>query len=134
MTCDRGKLVSVLKLKRAYEPASPDDGYRVLVERLWPRGLSRERAKLDAWSKDLAPSDELRRWYHHVPAKWDEFRERYRQELAAPGRQEALADLADRARAGTVTLVFASKASDISNAAALMEFFDGDELIRAEHG
>ncbi len=124
----------MLKLKRVYEPASPDDGYRVLVERLWPRGVSKERANLDAWSKDLAPSDELRRWYNHDPEKWDEFRARYRQELSEPGREEELANLADRARLGTVTLVYASKASDISNAAALKEFFDSDELVPARHG
>jgi uncharacterized protein YeaO (DUF488 family) len=121
--------VAVLRLKRAYEPASPDDGYRVLVERLWPRGVSKEEAHLDAWVKDLAPSDELRRWYNHDPQKWDEFRRRYRQELSEPGRQAALADLVDRAREGIVTLVYASKAGDISNAAALKAYLDEGELV-----
>jgi uncharacterized protein YeaO (DUF488 family) len=121
--------VAVLRLKRAYEPASPDDGYRVLVERLWPRGVSKEEAHLDAWAKDLAPSHELRRWYNHDPAKWDAFRTRYRQELSEPGRQTALADLVDRACEGMVTLVYASKAGDISNAAALKAYLDEGELV-----
>ncbi len=121
--------VPVLRLKRAYEPASPDDGYRVLVERLWPRGVSKQKAKLDAWAKDLAPSAELRRWYQHDPEKWDEFRIRYRQELSEPGRHEALADVATRSRDHMVTLVYASKAGDISNAAALKEFLDSGMII-----
>jgi len=99
------------------------------VERLWPRGVSKEEAHLDAWVKDLAPSDELRRWYNHDPQKWDEFRRRYRQELSEPGRQAALADLVDRAREGIVTLVYASKAGDISNAAALKAYLDEGELV-----
>lgn len=116
-----------LRLKRAYEPPSPDDGYRVLVERLWPRGVSKEAAHLDAWAKDLAPSSELRRWYNHDPDKWETFRTRYRQELAEAARQPALADLRDRARQGTVTLVYASRAGAISNAAALKAYLEEGE-------
>jgi len=112
----------MVRTKRVYEAASPDDGYRVLVERLWPRGVSKEKAHLDAWAKAIAPSDALRRWYEHDPAKWDEFRRRYKEELSAPEPQRLLADLAERARNGTVTLVYASKAGDISNAAALQQF------------
>jgi uncharacterized protein YeaO (DUF488 family) len=111
----------MVRRKRAYETPSADDGYRVLVERLWPRGLSKARAQLDAWAKDVAPSTELRQWYGHDPAKWEEFRERYRAELAAPERRQALADLTERARHGTVTLVYASKDGDISNAAVLLD-------------
>lgn len=118
----------MLVLKRVYEPAAPDDGYRVLVERLWPRGISKERAQLDAWEKELAPSDALRRWYNHDPEKWAEFRDRYRQELAEPARQAALADLAERAQQQTVTLVYGSRAGDISNAAALKAFLDSGTL------
>ena len=114
----------MLRTKRVYEAASPDDGYRVLVERLWPRGVSKEKAHLDGWVKALAPSDELRRWYEHDPAKWDEFRLRYKKELSAPEQQRLLADLAERALTGTVTLVYASKAGDISNAAALQQFLE----------
>jgi uncharacterized protein YeaO (DUF488 family) len=108
-------------LKRVYEPPSVDDGYRVLVERLWPRGISRAKARLDAWAKDVAPSTELRQWYGHDPAKFDEFRRRYHEELTAPAQQQALADLAARARRGAVTLVYATKAGDISNAAVLLD-------------
>jgi uncharacterized protein YeaO (DUF488 family) len=109
----------VIQTKRAYEPASADDGYRVLIDRLWPRGVSKERAKLDAWAKEISPSDELRHWYEHDPAKWDEFQTRYERELQTPAAQAVLTDLVARARSGTVTLVYSSKAGDISNAAAL---------------
>jgi uncharacterized protein YeaO (DUF488 family) len=114
----------MVRTKRVYEAASPDDGYRVLVERLWPRGVSKEKAHLDGWAKAIAPSDELRRWYEHDPAKWEEFRRRYKEELSAPEPQRLLADLAERARNGTVTLVYASKAGDISNAAALQQLLE----------
>src|SRR5690349_1607819 len=109
----------MVQLKRAYEPASAEDGYRVLVERLWPRGVSKEEAHLDAWLKEIAPSAALRRWYNHEPAKWDEFKERYRAELSQPRQQEILSDLRERASRETVTLVYASRAGEISNAAAL---------------
>jgi uncharacterized protein YeaO (DUF488 family) len=109
----------MIAIKRAYEPAVDEDGYRVLVERLWPRGVSKARARLDAWEKAIAPSDELRRWYGHDPAKWEEFQIRYERELAAPGAQATLDDLATRARHGPVTLVYASHAGAISNAAVL---------------
>ena len=105
--------------KRIYEPATDDDGYRVLVERLWPRGVSRARARLDAWEKDIAPSAELRRWYDHDPEKWPEFRKRYREELRAPAASAVLDDLVTRGSEGRVTLVYSSRAGDISNAAAL---------------
>lgn len=117
----------MLQLKRVYEPVSPDDGYRVLVERLWPRGVSKEEARLDAWARDLAPSNALRRWYNHDPDKWDAFLTRYRQELSEPERVSALADLRERARRGAVTLVYASKAGDISNAEALKEYLEQGE-------
>lgn len=109
----------MIRMKRAYDPATPDDGYRVLVERLWPRGVSKERAQLDDWAKAVAPSSDLRRWYDHDPAKWDTFQQRYEQELQAPEAQAVLDDLTTRAREGTVTLVYSSKDSDISCAVAL---------------
>lgn len=115
----------MLCMKRVYEPHGADDGYRVLVERLWPRGVSKVKAHLDAWAKDLAPSTELRQWYDHDPAKWDEFQRRYRKELAEPAPQQALDDLAKRVRDETVTLVYASKAGDISNAAVLLAVLKG---------
>jgi uncharacterized protein YeaO (DUF488 family) len=109
----------MIQMKRAYEPATADDGYRVLVERLWPRGVSKEKAQLDAWEKAIAPSNDLRRWYDHDPAKWDEFQIRFEQELQTPEAQAILDSLTERARERTVTLVYSSKESDISCAAVL---------------
>jgi uncharacterized protein YeaO (DUF488 family) len=105
--------------KRVYEPSADADGYRVLIDRLWPRGVSKARAQLDAWEKDVAPSDELRHWYGHDPEKWAEFQKRYRLELKAPAAERVLSDLAHRAKRGRVTLLFSSHAADISNAAVL---------------
>ena len=109
----------MVTMKRVYDPATSDDGYRVLVERLWPRGVSKEAAHLDGWEKGIAPSDELRRWYGHDPTKWEEFQMRYEQELTDPTAQKILDDLAERARHGTVTLVYAACEGEISNAAVL---------------
>jgi uncharacterized protein YeaO (DUF488 family) len=94
---------------RIYEDPDGAGGYRVLVDRLWPRGLAKERVHFDAWLKDLAPSTELRRWYGHKLARWPEFQRRYRDELAEPARQEQLAALVQRARSGTVTLLCGAK-------------------------
>jgi uncharacterized protein YeaO (DUF488 family) len=103
-----------IRLKRVYEPADSSDGRRVLVARLWPRGLSRQDARVDEWARELAPSDSLRRWYGHDPRRFDEFRRRYVQETR--GR---LAELRRRARAGRVTLVFAARDAAHSNAQVL---------------
>lgn len=105
--------------KRVYEPYSASDGYRVLIDRLWPRGVSRANAHVDAWPKEVAPSAELRSWYGHDPEKWPEFQKRYRAELKRSEPRAVLDDLVRRARRGRVTLVFASHAADISNAAVL---------------
>jgi uncharacterized protein YeaO (DUF488 family) len=105
-----------LRLKRVYEPAEPEDGCRILVERLWPRGLTKERARVDLWAKEAAPSHELRRWFGHDPAKWADFKARYRAELA--GRPAALDALLEKMRSGTVTLVYA--ASDPEHNSALV--------------
>lgn len=105
--------------KRVYDEASPGDGYRVLIDRLWPRGVSKQRAALDAWERKLAPSDELRRWYGHEPERWPEFDRRYRAELARPEAEALLDDLARRAREGPVTLVFAAKDAERCNAAVV---------------
>ncbi|MEU7580966.1 DUF488 family protein [Streptomyces sp. NPDC041068] len=98
-----------IQVKRVYDPAAPDDGARVLIDRLWPRGVSKERAGLDAWDKDVAPSNELRRWYDHDPARFDEFAERYRQELADDDRAAELDRLRGLAREGRLTLLTATK-------------------------
>lgn len=111
-----------IRIKRAYEDAAKNDGYRVLVDRIWPRGVSKDEAQLDDWVKALAPSTELRKWFGHDPDRWDEFRKRYRKELKARDEaQQALDDLRQRARKGRVTLVFAAKDSEHSNAAFLRE-------------
>ena len=107
-----------IRLKRAYEAASRSDGYRVLVDGLWPRGLSRDRARIDKWARELAPSDALRHWYDHDLDRFDEFRRRYVRELDS--RRKLLTELRRRARAGPVTLVFAAKDVEHSNAAVLV--------------
>jgi uncharacterized protein YeaO (DUF488 family) len=111
-----------LKLKRVYEPAEASDGARFLVERLWPRGLSKQAAKLDAWLKEAAPSDELRRWYGHDPERWPEFRRRYFAELAKT--PEVLAPIREALKKGPVTLVFAARDPQLSNARALKELLE----------
>ena len=98
-----------VRIKRAYEPADDGDGYRVLVDRLWPRGVSKDRAHLDLWMKDIAPSTELRRWFGHDPARWDEFERRYQAELAEPERSRLVDALADRAAHGPLTLVYGAR-------------------------
>jgi uncharacterized protein YeaO (DUF488 family) len=108
-----------IRCKRVYEPSAPGDGYRLLIDRMWPRGISRERAALDEWARDLAPSDELRQWYGHVPDRFEEFRRRYRAELAAHASE--LRVLRRRARSGPLTIVFAARDSEHSNAAVLAE-------------
>lgn len=113
----------MINLKRIYEPVGPEDGRRVLVERLWPRGISRERAALDLWMKDVAPSPELRTWFGHDPAKWEEFRKRYNDELQT--NTERVAQLAKLARQGSVTLVYAARDTQHNAAVVLKEFIEG---------
>jgi uncharacterized protein YeaO (DUF488 family) len=110
-----------VRVARAYEEPGADDGARVLVDRVWPRGLSKERAALDHWCRDVAPSTELRRWYGHDPERFADFGERYRRELCEPGPAAALAALRGLADRGTLTLLTATKAVDISQAAVLRE-------------
>lgn len=113
-------------LKRVYEPASPRDGSRVLVDRLWPRGVSKEAAHLKLWLKEVAPSDELRQWYHAHPAQWPKFRDRYMEELSAPESAAALAQLHElAAKSKTLTLLFASRELERNNATVLKELLDG---------
>ncbi len=113
-------------LKRAYDKASAADGARVLVDRLWPRGITKQGARLDAWLKDLAPSDALRKWYHARPAMWNEFRKRYLAELRGSPAESALAQLYDLVSSRKkVTLVFASKNADRNNATVLKELLEG---------
>jgi uncharacterized protein YeaO (DUF488 family) len=108
-----------IRIRRVYEEPSPGDGTRVLVDRVWPRGLRKDAARLDDWAKDVAPSTELRTWYHHDPAKFDEFRRRYTAELDEPGPREALAGLRALAADRPVTLLTATKDLNLSQAAVL---------------
>jgi uncharacterized protein YeaO (DUF488 family) len=108
-----------VRIKRIYEPAEPGDGYRVLVDHVWSRGVSRERARLDEWARELAPSDELRRWFDHVPERFEEFRARYRREL--DDHADMIEKLRDRAKKGRVTIVYAARDQEHNNAAVLAE-------------
>lgn len=108
-----------LRIKRVYEEPSATDGYRVLIDRLWPRGVSHERATLDAWEPELAPSAELRQWFGHDPARYAEFRRRYMDELR--DRRQLLTALRRRARDGTVTLVYSARDTEHNDAVVLAE-------------
>ncbi|MFJ3670998.1 DUF488 domain-containing protein [Streptomyces sp. NPDC090106] len=108
-----------VRVRRVYEPSEPGDGVRVLVDRLWPRGLSKEAAGVDEWPKAMTPSTELRRWYHAGEGSYDEFARRYEAELAAPEAAELLGRVRELAAAGPVTLLTAAKAPEESHAAVL---------------
>ena len=112
----------MIRLKRAYEEPASKDGLRILVERLWPRGVSKERAAIDLWLRELAPSTELRKWFHHAPEKWDEFRQRYWAELKEKG--DLLALLKHRTSEGPVTFVFAARDEQRNSAIALKEYLE----------
>lgn len=111
-----------IKIKRAYESPNDSDGYRILVDRLWPRGISKEKAKIDYWPKALAPSTDLRRWYGHDPEKWSEFKSRYFAELN--GNPELVRELLQHIRKGRVTFVYSSKEQRLNNAVALKDYID----------
>lgn len=117
--------MSGLRVKRAYRAARQSDGQRILVDRLWPRGLAKARLRIDHWARDLAPSDALRVWFGHDPAKWEEFRACFARELDA--RPEAVEDLRRRLREGPVTLVYAAKDEAHNNAVALAEYIERTE-------
>ena len=106
-----------VRARRVYDPPSPGDGYRVLIDRLWPRGLSKEKAHIDEWARELAPSHELRRWFDHRPERFEQFEHRYTDELR--DHAGALSALRRRARNGTVTIVYAARDAEHSNAAVL---------------
>ena len=112
------------KIKRIYAPAADDDGFRVLVDRLWPRGVKRESAKIDLWAKDIAPSDGLRREFHGHPERWDKFVAAYREELAEEPAASAARDLLARRKRGTVTLLYAARDEDHNNAVVLKAWLD----------
>ncbi len=107
--------------KRAYDPPSTDDGYRVLVDGLWPRGLTKEKLKVAEWLRPIAPSAELRKWFGHKPERWEEFRKRYRQELQDPARKALLQQLVNHARKEKLTLVFSAHDAERCNATVIAE-------------
>ena len=113
----------MFKIKRVYDPVSADDGKRILVDRLWPRGINKEKAHIDEWLKEIAPSNELRKWYSHDPAKWPEFKKRYRAEISQ--ETEILKKIKNEGKKGTVTLLFSTKELELNNAVALKEIIGG---------
>ncbi len=113
----------MIKLKRIYDPVSPDDGKRILIDRLWPRGIKKEDARIDEWLKDIAPSEELRKWFSHEPSKWAEFKRRYREELK--DKRELIDRLRSEAGKGTLTLLYAAKDREHNNAVVLKEVIEG---------
>ncbi len=115
-------LLPILKVKRVYAPAGEDDGLRLLVDRLWPRGVSKEAARIDRWLKDLAPSHDLRRRFHHDPGQWEAFKEAYFEEL--DGHPEAVAELRREMADGPVTLIYAARNEEYNNAVALKAYLE----------
>lgn len=111
-----------IALKRAYDPPTPDDGYRVLVDRLWPRGVAKDSAQLDAWLKEAAPSDELRKWFHDDRSRWSAFRQRYLSELES--HRDQLRELARRASSERVTLIFGARDPERNNAVVLKQYLE----------
>lgn len=109
-----------IRVKRAYDEPSDNDGERILVDRIWPRGVSKKDLRIEAWEKELAPSNELRKWFGHEPDRWEAFRERYFEEL--DGRREVVDALLDRVGDGRVTLVYGAKDEDHNNAVALRDY------------
>jgi uncharacterized protein YeaO (DUF488 family) len=111
-----------IKLKRAYDKPSAEDGYRILVDRIWPRGVSKQDVKVEQWLKDIAPSKELRKWFKHDPEKWSEFKKRYFNELKS--KSKAVEELMQIAKEQAVTLVYAAKDKEYNNAVALKEYIE----------
>ena len=111
-------------LKRAYDPPATGDGCRILVDRLWPRGIKKSEARIDLWLKDVAPSTELRKWFGHDPAKWGEFQARYRQELS--NNRELVAQIVEQVRQRTVTLVYGAKDKEHNDAVVLKTFVESE--------
>ncbi len=118
-----------VRIKRAYVTPAPDDGARIMIDRLWPRGIKKEDLMLTEWDKDLSPSDELRHWFDHDPARWDEFRRRYAAELRQ--HQPRFDALRERARAGVVTIVYGAHNEQVNNAVAMREFLLNPDGLHA---
>ena len=114
----------MLKIKRAYDKAEKKDGKQILIDRLWPRGVSKSEANVDTWLKELAPSTELRKWFAHDPQKWEEFRKKYKAELDSPEKVKLLEDIAGQARRGDVTLIYSARDTEHSDVKVLVEIID----------
>ncbi len=112
----------MIRTKRIYDPPGSQDGYRILIDRLWPRGISKDKARIDEWRKELAPSDRLRKWFNHEPEKWDEFRRRYHEELRPKIKE--VKELAQRQRPKTITLLYGARDEEHNNAVALKELLE----------
>jgi len=113
----------MIQIKRIYEQPHSDDGYRILIDRLWPRGFTRERAKVDLWMKEIAPSTELRKWYHHNPERWNEFKSRYQTELT--DKRDLILQIEHLEKVhGNITLLFAAKEKEQSQAAVLLNLLN----------
>ena len=113
----------MFRIKRIYETPGEDDGYRILIDRLWPRGFTKERAKVDLWLKEIAPSTELRKWYHHNPERWNEFKSRYQKELT--DKRELILQIEHLEKVhGNITLLFAAKEKEQSQAAVLLNLLN----------
>ena len=114
----------MLKIRRVYDPPSKADGRRVLVDRLWPRGMKKEAARVDEWMRDISPSDGLRKWFSHDPSKWKDFRIKFRKELKS--KHDLVEKLRNYSRQGTVTLLFSAKDEEHNNAVVIKEVVEGD--------
>ncbi len=112
----------MIRIKRIYDPPGSQDGYRILIDRLWPRGISKDKARIDEWRKDLAPSDRLRKWFNHEPEKWEAFRRRYHEELRPKTKE--VKDLAQKQRPKTITLLYGARDEKHNNAVALKELLE----------
>ena len=117
-----------IRMKRVYAEASPDDGLRILVDRVWPRGISKEAAEVSEWLREIAPSDDLRQWFGHEPSRWPEFRDRYWSQL--DDTPEVVERLRGLARRGRLTLVYGAKEERYNNARALKEYLEGNSELR----
>ena len=122
----------MIRIIRVYREPTLEDGVRILIDRVWPRGISKERARVVEWRKDLAPTTSLRTWFGHEPAKWTEFRRRYRTELTRSGKMDELRKLARLSRKRTITFVYSAADEEHNQAVALKEWLD--ELSRGAHG
>jgi uncharacterized protein YeaO (DUF488 family) len=122
----------MIKIKRIYDPPAKEDGFRILVDRLWPRGLGKEKAKIDLWLKEIAPSDQLRKWYGHDPKKWTQFRKKYSNELK--DKDELVNRIAGKVKEGTITFLYSSKEEKHNNAVALKEYILGHGVMELRNG